>query len=75
VIKASADRVQRRLYVLKRDLHLLAGTGAHLAGPVDPKLACKIDSTAGSGHFYHMAVAGGLLHRVGIRKTDVVWHI
>src|SRR6185503_13593622 len=74
MIEGRTDRGQRRLYVLERDLHLLARIGAHLAGLVDAELTGEIDRAARSGHFHHVAVARRLLHGVWIRKTKVVRH-
>src|SRR5262245_27841405 len=79
LLEASADRCQRRFDVLKRDFHLFASVGAHSASLVDAELASEIHCAAWSGYLYYMAVARRLpwrlLHRIGIRETDVIRHV
>src|SRR3984893_17120855 len=64
--EACADKIQSRLHIPECYLHLLTSIGAHLAGFIDAKLAGEIDRAAGPGHFHYVAIAGRLLHCVGI---------
>jgi hypothetical protein len=68
MLEAGADRGQSRLHVLERNLHLFAGVGTHPARLVDAKLTGEIDRAARSGHFHHMAVAGGFCMVSGFEK-------